>query len=1356
MNTRILSILLVFVLIFSMIPQLGMPVYAAQSNSIEYEMRKEIVEFRLSDGTLYYSNTISYPYFSGDTVAESIINQRYASFIEECRNNTTDFDAQYQETLEWDPDIDSMLPFYDDIYAEVTYCRNGVISIKERSTMWSGGMHPYHYETGLNYELASGKVLTYSNILSGDNNQIDQLLRTAFEEELWKPSDYEIETLKDYTAYTLTDDGLCFYYNVGDAVPRAEIVIPFTSADSYVISVGEKPEKNTADATDTDVPDNGYISAVQKAITDKVVVAYGNGYGTLYDVDGNGTEELFLIHTADLSPDSDYWSIGVVCSVYTMSDGILIPLIEKEPLYYEAGSPWGYVGVVRKDGQTYIAITASNSSVWGTEIEHSGFWTLHTFDGNTLQKATDLEYFCITDLTQNDAVLYDQSSVTINGKEYGYDVYEEWVNGIEELYAVYPADVSWTPQYENTMTLEDLLEHLKKHPVERIPDTIELKAYTAFPESTIGTNQEVKMLFSLYVNSKLTPIEEYALGISNPSVIESTKTIDSDGSRIISFKGLKPGTSDLTLTEQSTGTSVTVTVTVEDQCSYYRCSVFPAPYKSIGSIYVADYSCTVDENGNHDIVFNAYNTSYAYGVVEVYGEDGSLIKLVPLDPRSDGSGMEKVVNGFKWTWEEIKDLFDGETPFYTKDGHAKHTPVTLDNIPENAEIAISSDGAVSDFVTLYTGVDVFVRTVFAASSIDLKTNGQAATVKELMDALVDSLIKSISHDEAEKAITQGLIKEASKNISTSIAFASSTDSISDIYNTVYNLFHSLDIDADSIMLNVLKGMGYGVADAAFTTFVPAYKIVNFVDLILETAWPLVDHQFNLDRGKLEIHVSKHGMHNYIVNSSITITQKGNFSANTVLDTYEVVEANELSILSDAIPTRMTNYTVYNITLRKDGIEVQPDGDIEVQLPAPDGTGTKKCVVYRIEENGRSTLLDSSCNGDYVTFTTSHLSYYIVGQVDGSLIPSLVLFVLSVVCIFFAIGLGKRPKNIIMVIMFAVMAIAFAGIGLSLVLPAANHHHQEKEHITSADTKPTDTMAVLPTEIQIPDFPEPESEPPAKTPTEVPTEPATGIVAISSGGWASYAVSADGTVHSNGRNHHGQCDVSDWENIVDISGGDCYVVGLKADGTVISAGRNHHGQCDLTDWRDIQAVSADTYHTVGLKKDGTVLAAGRNKEGQCNVADWENIVQVDAGELHTVAVRADGTVVATGSNSDGQCNVSGWTDIVAVSAGQYHTIGLKKDGTVVSTGANKYNQCNVSGWKDITAICTGDQFSVGLRSDGTVVAVGWNEYKQCNVGTWTEIVKISADYGHTMGLTKDGTVVAVGWNDYGQLHVSGWT
>ena len=249
--------------------------------------------------------------------------------------------------------------------------------------------------------------------------------------------------------------------------------------------------------------------------------------------------------------------------------------------------------------------------------------------------------------------------------------------------------------------------------------------------------------------------------------------------------------------------------------------------------------------------------------------------------------------------------------------------------------------------------------------------------------------------------------------------------------------------------------------------------------------------------------------------------------------------------------------------------------------------------------------------------------------------------------------------------------------------------------------------------------------------------------------------ADGTVVVVGWNDDGQCDVSDWRDIVAVAAEGVHTIGLKADGTVAAVGWNDDGQCDVSGWRDIVAVAAGGEHTIGLRADGTVVAVGDNEYGQCDVSGWRDIVAVAGGSYHTVGLKADGTVVAVGNNEDGQCDVSGWRGIVAVAAGYDHTVGLRADGTVVAVGDNEYGQCDVSGWADVVAVAAGYYHTVGLRADGTVVAVGWNDDGQCDVSGWTDIVAVAAGWDHTVGLKADGTVVAVGYNGYGRYDVSGW-
>ena len=248
-------------------------------------------------------------------------------------------------------------------------------------------------------------------------------------------------------------------------------------------------------------------------------------------------------------------------------------------------------------------------------------------------------------------------------------------------------------------------------------------------------------------------------------------------------------------------------------------------------------------------------------------------------------------------------------------------------------------------------------------------------------------------------------------------------------------------------------------------------------------------------------------------------------------------------------------------------------------------------------------------------------------------------------------------------------------------------------------------------------------------------------------------------------YDGQCDITDWTNIVAITAGEEHTIGLKPNGTVIAVGDNDDLQCDISTWSGIVSVSANGFHTVGLKGDGTVIATGRTDDGQCQVSDWSNIVAISAGYYHSVGLTSDGTVVATPytGNADwyvGQCDVSDWANITQISAGREHTVGLKSDGTVVATGANDYGQCEVAGWKDIVYISTGWFNTVGVKADGTVVATKISRSKdfgQSDVDEWNDIVAVCASYKHTIGLKSNGTMVSTEytglWGDYnGQCEV----
>lgn len=980
----------------------------------------------------------------------------------------------------------------------------------------------------------------------------------------------------------------------------------------------------------------GYIPAVLDAIEDAQSYSWGDGYGALYDIDGNGIEELIMVYSVNMETDDGHGFPAKACSLYTMSNGNAIQFIDKEILFAEAGGPSGHAAVVEIEGNVYFAITAENGETGGGLIHRGGDWKVYTIDGITIELDTIVEY----EYYEDEQIDYDRSFATINGNKCSYREYEEWENGFEEILRVEPYG------NESVMTLEELLEYLKKSPVENAPafsnnttkrlvqmnsywdgemdstylyyddqtgllervkfsydyespdlvyeyddeerlikieagdieedfysyfyleliydengrfikwkefspglgnwegdciydsqgrlvqtagkwdaghseiidftydesgllleaiqtqswedsedykdvtvtkyqydgqnrvssktiiasygthvekfiysyhpfviiqegndieayydlgylsnmnvhlahsfywavygrfsegcelekleadddgylkviegtlnvgkdavksefvwetveadtvvssETAELKVYTTFPYATLGVDQTAKLLITLLVNGEPTPIQEFALGNNNSEVVDLVDTKDADGVRVLTFKTLSPGVANLTFTEGATGATVSIEMAVEEMCSYYRCSNIPIPDASSFPIHVADFQCTENSDGTHNVKFNAYNTSYAYGAAVVYDETGAFWGCVPLNPKYDGTGMEYIVNGFWQSWEQTWYWIDGDKEFYEVAGNAMLTEVEFNSIPQNAKIVITADGRESVYPILYTGIDIFLKVAFYSANIDLKINVYQKSVKEFVVAL----LKALPDDAA-----QNTIQTLTTDISMALIDGVNSESVEKIYQAVWNMFENLGLNADEMLKDVLSGLGYSVADTVVIAAVPAYTFVDLVNKIVAVAWLFVDYDSNLDRGKMEIHCVEHASNNQLVNSSVVVIQQNEFSKDTILDAYVVTDAEELGTIPDSVTSNIENYSVYNITLRESGAEVQPGEEIEIRVPIPENVNPDKCVIYRLEDNGTLTLLPSTTENGYIVFTTTHLSYYIVGE-----------------------------------------------------------------------------------------------------------------------------------------------------------------------------------------------------------------------------------------------------------------------------------------------------------------------------------------------------------------------------------------
>ena len=277
--------------------------------------------------------------------------------------------------------------------------------------------------------------------------------------------------------------------------------------------------------------------------------------------------------------------------------------------------------------------------------------------------------------------------------------------------------------------------------------------------------------------------------------------------------------------------------------------------------------------------------------------------------------------------------------------------------------------------------------------------------------------------------------------------------------------------------------------------------------------------------------------------------------------------------------------------------------------------------------------------------------------------------------------------------------------------------------------------------------------------------------ISSGCEFDVAVKSDGTVLASGENGSGQCNVSEWTDVIAVSAGIEHTLALKSDGTCVATGDNTYGQCNVSDWTDIIDIMVGGQYSIGysigLKSDGTIVYAGNGWLKECykKLSDIKAIsASKTAGDI--LLLKGDGEVEHVYyfdiRNDEPQNSVvlyqngnyalinrklEAGTNNIAISYGRDHYLVLKSNGTVIAFGGSengpgKGYSTNVEKWNNVVAISAGFWNSIALFADGTTEAVGSNANdKSKPVWDWTNIIAISAGFDDTLGLKADGTVIS---------------
>ena len=111
-------------------------------------------------------------------------------------------------------------------------------------------------------------------------------------------------------------------------------------------------------------------------------------------------------------------------------------------------------------------------------------------------------------------------------------------------------------------------------------------------------------------------------------------------------------------------------------------------------------------------------------------------------------------------------------------------------------------------------------------------------------------------------------------------------------------------------------------------------------------------------------------------TGVEINYNDEYEANTEIKVEEQFSGKSFQLLNTEYGK--VNSKIYDIATYKDGVKVQPDGEITVRIPLPEGFTTNKVFVCYVDSvSGKVTKIPCEVKDGYVTFKTSHFSEYAI-------------------------------------------------------------------------------------------------------------------------------------------------------------------------------------------------------------------------------------------------------------------------------------------------------------------------------------------------------------------------------------------
>ncbi len=524
-----------------------------------------------------------------------------------------------------------------------------------------------------------------------------------------------------------------------------------------------------------------------------------------------------------------------------------------------------------------------------------------------------------------------------------------------------------------------------------------------FAASQISNNN-----FSIPKNISVSVSDESTLRLSNIFTYEQLSNsslaflFDSmpeqfKNSTFVLLKAEKAGIAGVTITNTATNESVNVPVYISvDEYATLRADNIPvveyAPtlfghtverdYYNyyINGITVADFDYKKTTDG-YEFSFNAYNDKQSLGVVEIYQSDGTLVGLEKIDKfEPTGTSIYKT---FEAGWNLIADTINKDALSFRGSQVAKHTAVTV-TVPKGGFIRITNDSTASTPCFLVNIFDVILTSCDIVSSFGSMPD-QQMDFDILGEKFLEKVIEVSKHFATSSYLKGGQIKKHLENFAIKeFSETATVSTISSIGTTAKGILLDLDIDfgdlckeaglgTESVAEEVFNAMS-GPAGATLGILFWANKCLNYMTQINDWA-NTADKQGFMG---IVTPAEDYNTGNLSSFDGIILEGNGNINPESVLQTIKIQETGEdAEALSKIKGYKESVY--YDISLLKDGVEVQPDGEVLVHIPVPDGFGTNISVMRY--GNGKWEEIDTTIQNGMITIKIDHFCKFAILSLD---------------------------------------------------------------------------------------------------------------------------------------------------------------------------------------------------------------------------------------------------------------------------------------------------------------------------------------------------------------------------------------